>query len=254
MNVTCKEGETIHLKCETIEKSFPAQWSKDGLDIDINCGKFSKHQNGNKFQLTIRSAKQRDSGCYSVNVNGRIRNVYVTIRAYFTKPLKDIYCTEGETVEFRCKSIEPTALVEWSKNVNVINHERCFIEQEQHTNKLKIRYAEPNDSGCYCICVNARISEAFLYVKDYFISSLCDVTCKEGETALFNCEAIENGMVVKWYKDDKEVQSDRYIVEQNGQTYQLTIQNGEPTDTGFYSKSVNGRTRTAFLMVEGKLD
>lgn len=60
-------------------------------------------------------------------------------------------------------------------------------------------------------------------------------------------------MIVKWYKDDKEVQSKRYIVEQNGQMCQLTIQNGEPTDTGFYSISVNGRTRTAFLMVEGKL-
>lgn len=83
--------------------------------------------------------------------------------------------------------------------------------------------------------------------------SFNDITCKEGETARFKCVAIENGMVVKWYKDNKEIQSDKYIVEQKGQVYQLTINNGDPMDTGYYSIRVNGRTRTAFLMIEGKL-
>lgn len=79
LNTTCKEGDTVHLTCEAIENSLPAQWCKDGLDIDTNGGKFSKHQNKNACQLTIRSVNQMDSGCYSVDISGRIRNAYVTV-------------------------------------------------------------------------------------------------------------------------------------------------------------------------------
>ncbi|XP_063417927.1 obscurin-like [Mytilus trossulus] len=253
LNTTCKEGDTVHLTCEAIENSLPAQWRKDGLDIDTNGGKFSKHQTQNASQLIIRSVNQMDSGCYSVDISGRIRNAYVTVTDYFIKPLKDIECREGETAEFRCKSIESPSTVEWSKNGNLIDHNRCIKKQVKHTNKLRIQYAQPGDSGCYRISVNARTSEAFLKVKDYFTMSFNDITCKEGETARFKCVAIENGMVVKWYKDNKEIQSDKYIVEQKGQVYQLTINNGDPMDTGYYSIRVNGRTRTAFLMIEGKL-
>lgn len=85
MNVTCKEGETINLKCETIENSFPAQWSKDGLVIDIKYGKYSKYQNRNAAQLTIHCANQKDSGCYAVNISDRIRNASVTIKGNTTE-------------------------------------------------------------------------------------------------------------------------------------------------------------------------
>lgn len=82
--------------------------------------------------------------------------------------------------------------------------------------------------------------------------SLDDITCKTGDTAQFKCEAKENGMIVKWYKDNDEIQSDRYKAEQKGNGYQLTIRNVDTTDSGSYSISVNGRTRTAILIVEGK--
>ncbi|CAC5374618.1 OBSCN [Mytilus coruscus] len=251
MNVTCKEGEVVHITCEAIETSIPAQWCKDRMDIDFNNGKFSKQQNRNEYQLTIRSANQKDSGYYSVNVNGRIRRAYVTVREYFTKPLKDIDCTEGDNISFSCKSIEPTSLAEWSKNKEVIKFGRCIIEHKHLAHRLMIKNVKPSDCGQYCINVSGRISSASLNVKDYFTMRLNDITCKEGETALFKCEAKENGIIVKWYKDNDEIQSDRYIVEQKRNVYQLTIRNVDTVDTGYYTISVNGRTRRAFLMVDG---
>lgn len=82
-NVTCREGEVVHITCETIESCISAQWCKDGMDIDCNYDKFSIKQNRTKYQLTIRSASKKDNGCYSVNVNGRIRMADVSVRGKY---------------------------------------------------------------------------------------------------------------------------------------------------------------------------
>ncbi|XP_052087344.1 titin-like isoform X2 [Mytilus californianus] len=263
-NITCEEGESVNLTCETIEISSPAKWYKDGMNIDVNSGTFSKQQNKNQYQLTIRSANKTDSGWYSVNVNDRIRKARVTVndrirkarvtvKDFFTKLLKDINCNEGDNIKFSCKSIESTSPAKWSKNKEVISNSRCILEHINHTHRLTIKNVEPSDSGHYCIIVNGRTSNAILNVKDYFKVRLNDITCKKGDTVRFECEALENGMVVKWYKDNKKINTDKNdncIVEEKGQVHQLTINNVDTMDYGQYTISVNGRTRTAFLKVE----
>ncbi|CAC5401376.1 OBSCN [Mytilus coruscus] len=245
-NITCEEGESVNLTCETIEISSPAKWYKDGMNIDENSGTFSKQQNKNQYQLTIRSANKTDSGWYSVNVNDRIRKARVTVKDFFTKLLKDINCNEGDNIKFSCKSIELTSPAKWSKNKEVISNSRCILEHINYTHRLTIKNVEPSDSGHYCI-------NDLFQRYDYFKVRLNDITCKKGDTVRFECEALENGMVVKWYKDNKKInpdKNDNCIVEEKGQVHQLTINNVDTMDYGQYTISVNGRTRTAFLKVE----
>ncbi|XP_071136782.1 obscurin-like protein 1 isoform X2 [Mytilus edulis] len=241
-NITREGGETVYLTCETREISSPVKWYKEGIDIDVTNGKFSIQQNRNQYQLAIQNVNKMDSGWYSVNVTGRKRTARVTVKDFFTKPLKDIICHEGDNIKFSCKSIEPASPAKWSKNNDVICNSRCILEHMNYVHKLKIQNVKPSDSGHYCINVNGK--------TNYFKGRPKDITCKKGDTVRFECEAMKHGMEVKWFKDDKNINPDQCIVEQKGQIYQLTINNVDTMDNGRYTISVNGRTRTAFLKIE----
>lgn len=93
---------------------------------------------------------------------------YNIITDFFTKPLKDIDCDEGDNIKFSCKSIEPTSPAKWSKNKDVICNSRCIVKHMNYVHKLKIQNVKPSDSGHYCINVNGKTSNAILHVKGVY--------------------------------------------------------------------------------------
>lgn len=87
---------------------------------------------------------------------------------------------------------------------------------------------------------------------DYSTMILNYITCKKGEIARFKCEATENGLEVKLYKDAKDISFDRHIEEQKEQGYHLSSSNINTIDHEHTSIFVINKTRTALLMVEGE--
>lgn len=78
-----------------------------------------------------------------------------------------------------------------------------------------------------------------------------DVTIAKEETAVFDIELTKGDALVRWYKNDQELQfSERIQLSIDGKRQKLIINNAETNDAGNYSCKVGNQISTAVLTVE----
>jgi len=112
-----------------------------------------------------------------------------------------------------------------------------------------------------CIWLIYIISEiANWYLLPYVLSELPpeiitkmqDVTIAKGEKAIFEIELTKGDALVRWFKDEKELQFSEHIqLSIDGKRQKLKIYNSELEDSGVYSCQVGEQTSAAKLRVEG---
>lgn len=74
----------------------------------------------------------------------------------------------------------------------------------------------------------------------------------EGEKAEFVCSVSKDTFIVKWMKDDKELEKgDKYDIVCDGKRRILVIKNSEPKDEGAYVALIGTTRATADLFVLG---
>ncbi|XP_063399025.1 uncharacterized protein LOC134683643 [Mytilus trossulus] len=95
-------------------------------------------------------------------------------------------------------------------------------------------------------------------IKDYFtraliMSPLEDITCIEGQTAVFTCELRKTNMKVKWLKDSNILYEtgDSMIIKSEDKVHVLIVNNTKKLDNGLYSICINKESSTAHLKVRG---
>ena len=92
------------------------------------------------------------------------------------------------------------------------------------------------------------------FLSDYFNRKQRDVSVFEGEKVELKCEVVEENMTSKWLRGEVEIrQSSKTFLTMTGKLHQLTIQHAEMSDEGQYTVDVNGRKRSSFLQVKGKM-
>ena len=92
------------------------------------------------------------------------------------------------------------------------------------------------------------------FLLDYFNRKPKDSTVFEGETVELKCEVVEENMTSKWLRGEVEIgQSCKTFLTMTGKLHQLTIQHADMSDEGQYTVDVNGRKRSLFLQVKGKM-
>jgi hypothetical protein len=80
-----------------------------------------------------------------------------------------------------------------------------------------------------------------------------DVTIAKGERATFEIELTKGDALVRWFKDDKELQFSEHIqLSIDGKRQKLKVYNSELQDSGVYSCKVGEQTSSARLKVEGQ--
>ena len=73
----------------------------------------------------------------------------------------------------------------------------------------------------------------------------------KGEPATFTIELTKGDALVRWFKDDKEIQfSDHVQLSIDGKKQELKIYDSKPEDAGTYSCRVGNLTSSATLTVE----
>lgn len=83
------------------------------------------------------------------------------------------------------------------------------------------------------------------------ITKLQDVTVARDEKATFEIELTKGDALVRWFKNDKDLQFTEHIqLFIDGKHQTLKIYNSTPEDEGIYSCKVGTQTSTARLTVE----
>ena len=87
-----------------------------------------------------------------------------------------------------------------------------------------------------------------------FLKPLTDLTVKELETAMFECEVSKPKLKAKWFRDGQELKDDkRFEMTSLGQKHLLTIRQAQVSDQCKYTVVVEeGVESSANLTVEGR--
>ena len=88
-----------------------------------------------------------------------------------------------------------------------------------------------------------------------FIRKLSDVDVGEiPGTATLECEISEEGVPVKWYRDNTELApSNKYMMIDEGTIYKLVISDVDGEDEGKYAVIAKGQKSEASVFVEGRV-
>lgn len=88
----------------------------------------------------------------------------------------------------------------------------------------------------------------------YFARGIKSTKSIEGQDVSFSCEVFEENTESQWFKDGVKVCDDqKYEIRSIGKYHRLTIRSADLSDRGDFMVNVNGRTRTADLIVRGKM-
>jgi hypothetical protein len=84
------------------------------------------------------------------------------------------------------------------------------------------------------------------------ITKMQDVTVAKGERATFEIELTKGDALVRWFKDDNELQFSEHVqLSIDGKRQKLKVYSSELEDSGVYSCQVGEQTSSARLKVEG---
>ncbi|XP_073532982.1 obscurin [Phyllobates terribilis] len=251
------EGMSITLSCEVTKPKEFLSWRK-GCKLLQESDKYRFIQNGVTAALVIDNVDVTDSGEYTCICGAHQTTASLTVNALpprFKEKLKNMDGVEGESVTLCCTVTKQKSPLEWRKGQKtLITGDKYRVIQEGLTAELVISHLEPQDAGEYtCVCGDQQTT-AFLSMKALpivFVEELRNEVLSEGKVATLHCELSKPGMQVSWKKDKFPITaSDKYIVSQEGSTYELMIHNLELKDSGTYTCLCGDQQTTAMITVQ----
>lgn len=85
------------------------------------------------------------------------------------------------------------------------------------------------------------------------MTPLSDTTVPRGEKALFEVELTKGDALVRWFKDDTEIQFSEHIqLSIDGKRQRLKIYQAKDSDAGVYTCQVGDKKSKAKLTVQGR--
>lgn len=177
--------------------------------------------------------------------------------ANFTVPLSDVSVLEKSNAEFVFELSLPVDKVRWFlDDVEVRPSDKVQFIDDGKVHKLIFKDVDVTDEGQVSVLVGDKKSTANLFVQELspdFVKPLSDVTVKEHENVEFITEVNKEGVTVKWFVDNKEIEEDeRFEIYSEGRTHRLRIKDAVLPDSGEIMARVEGKTQKATLSVEGK--
>lgn len=164
--------------------------------------------------------------------------------------------TERETAILEVEVTSDTADVSWQKDGEKIEElpDKFVIEKKGNLRKLLIRNTSVHDEGEYTCSLDEQECSSEVTVVELppeIITKMNDQTIAKGEKATFEIELTKGDALVRWFKDDKELQFSEHVqLFIDGKRQKLKIYNSESSDAGIYSCQVGKQKSSARLTVE----
>lgn len=232
------------------------QWYKNNSPISSDNPTFQiQNDSSNRLHLLrILNTKPRDSGIYSIDVDGlqcssEVKIVDTPIK--FVQRLKNqFYDLETDTsLTLDCQLNKPPSLfglkARWFKNDIEIraNNVKYDLIEEHNICALIIYDLDERDEGKYACQIGTEKTECRIRPEYNLVKYLPNnIEPREGETCTlsFSVNRAPSGMysspVTKWFKDGHELPDDsrKYWFIEHGNERTLSIQECRPSDSGLY--------------------
>lgn len=173
-------------------------------------------------------------------------------------PLSDVSVLEKSNAEFSFELSLPVDKVRWFlDDVEMRPSKKVEFIDEGKVHKLIFKDIDVTDEGQISVLVGSKKSTANLFVQELspdFVKPLSNITVKERDTVEFITEVNKEGVTVKWFVDNKEIEEDeRFEMYSEGRTHRLIIKDAVMPDSGEIMARVEGKTQKATLSVQGSV-
>ncbi|XP_045203497.2 uncharacterized protein LOC123556657 isoform X2 [Mercenaria mercenaria] len=170
----------LFLECAITKPDAKVTWLKDGLEIKTTAC-VTECMNHHVHQLTLKNATVKDSGTYKCMFRNTYKCMFRDISTEcfvniydrqtpveFKQELTDQQIDDTNCIAtFKCEINRNATDVRWFHNDDALSSSNKYImTNEGPIHTLKIRSVVEGDEGKYCVVVDGRRSEAYLYFED----------------------------------------------------------------------------------------
>jgi len=244
--ITENEVTVMEAKLNAVKPKPTITWLRDGKEIHANDHIKLVEQEDGTLQLRIAETKVEDKGRITIKAENYFGSAETSAslgvtkgrpmaKPQFQSDIAPINLTEGDTLDTKLLITgNPAPFVKWYINGQLV----CETEDTEITNangvyNLKIHGVTADMTGkIKCVAYN-KAGEAntegplkiVAPVPVEFETSLCDATCREGDTLKLKAVLLgEPTPVVSWYVNGKKLEESQNIkIHQEKGTYTVTI-------------------------------
>ncbi|NXM09211.1 OBSL1 protein, partial [Tyrannus savana] len=250
-----KETATFHL--ELSHPGVPGVWTRDGIRVKPS-GTCRISAMGCGHSLTLERLALEDSGTITFTADTlrcsaqlRVREPPVTMM----KVPRDLGVPETGVATFECELSRPNAEVKWFKDGQELRPgPHCRIYSAGRRRILQLSRCELADAGSYTCDAGDCQASATLHVQErqvHIVQELQEVQVREGDNAIFTCEASHGDVKGEWFRDGEKIKvSSTVKIRQEGTRHFLLFCSARPEDQGLIRFAAGTATSEASLHVE----
>ncbi|KAM9789384.1 obscurin [Neosynchiropus ocellatus] len=234
-------------------------WLADNLLQNNDLNQMSSH--GRVHRLVLKMVTTDESGDVAFVV-GEEKSVACLLveekpKVLFIEKPRDSRALEGESVTLACTVSDPRATVTWTRNSKPITAGLKFdLKHSGASHQLRIHNLAVEDSGVYACDTGDAQCAVTLTVEGspaFFTKELRNQDALEGDDVVLRCELSKPGVRVEWRKGGMVLQpGHKCKMSQDGNVRELSIQNLDLEDSGYYTCDAGDQLTTASLAVQAK--
>ncbi|XP_053740002.1 obscurin isoform X2 [Synchiropus splendidus] len=234
-------------------------WLADNLLQNNDLNQMSSH--GPVHRLVLKMVTTDESGDVAFVV-GEEKSVACLLveekpKVLFLEKPGNARALEGESVTLACTVSDPKATVTWSRNNRPIKAGLKFdLKHSGASHQLRIQDLALEDSGVYRCDTGDAQCDVTLTVEGspaFFTKELKSQEAVEGDDVVLRCELSKPGARVEWRKGGMVLQPGKKCkMSQDGCVRELSIQNLDLEDSGYYTCDAGDQLTTASLAVQAK--
>ncbi|KAM6268961.1 obscurin-like protein 1 [Porphyrio hochstetteri] len=250
-----KGTATFHL--ELSHPDVPGVWTRDGIRVKPS-STCRISATGCRHSLTLEGLALEDSGTVTFTADMLRCSARLLVReppVTMVRVPRDLGVPETGVACFECELSRPGTEVKWFKDEQELRPgPNCRIYSAGRRRVLQLSRCELADAGTYtCNAGDCRAS-ATLHVQERQVSivqDLQDAEVREGDNAVFTCEASHADVKGEWFRDGEKIKvSSTVKIRQEGTRHFLLLCGVRPEDAGLIRFAAGMAVSEASLRVE----
>ncbi|NXP50842.1 OBSL1 protein, partial [Heliornis fulica] len=250
-----KETATFHL--ELSHPDVPGVWTRDGIRVKPS-STCRISATGCGHSLTLEGLALEDSGTITFTTDMLRCSARLLVReppVTMVRVPRDLGVPETGVASFECELSRPSTEVKWLKDGQELRPgPNCRIYSAGRRRILQLSRCELADAGIYTCDAGDCQASATLHVQERQVSivqDLQDAQVREGDNAVFTCEASHADVKGEWFRDGEKIKvSSTVKIRQEGTRHFLLFCGVRPEDAGLIRFTARRVVSEASLRVE----
>ncbi|XP_075612982.1 obscurin-like protein 1 isoform X5 [Balearica regulorum gibbericeps] len=232
-----KETATFHL--ELSHPDVPGVWTRDGIRVKPS-STCRISATGCGHSLTLEGLALEDSGTVTFTADMLRCSARLLVReppVTMVRVPRDLGVPETGVASFECELSRPSMEVKWFKDGQELRPgPKCRIYSAGRRRVLQLNRCELADAGIYTCDAGDCQASATLHVQERqvrIVQELQDAQVREGDNAVFTCEASHGDVKGEWFRDGEKIKVSSMVkIRQEGTRHFLLLCGVRPEDAG----------------------